>query len=65
MLLLFYYLAPLQNDSLVMSLCVQFVFGDKREVRMLGKSALLLFQSQVTLVQPTNLSLVPKSELHA
>ena len=40
MLLLFYYLALLQNDSLVPSRCVQFTFGDKREVTMLDESAL-------------------------
>ena len=39
-LMLFYYLVPLQNDSIVMSWCVQFTFGDKREVCLLGKSAL-------------------------
>ena len=30
-LMLFYYLAPLQNDSIVMSRCMQFPFGDERE----------------------------------
>ena len=30
--MLFYYLAPLQNDSIVTSRCMQFTFGDKREV---------------------------------
>ena len=32
MLMLFQYLAPLQNDRLVMSQCMQFTFEDKREV---------------------------------
>ena len=36
----FYYLAPLQNDSKVTSRCMQFTFGDKREVYLLVKSAL-------------------------
>ena len=31
MTLLFYYLAPLQNDTDVMSRCMQFIFGDKGE----------------------------------
>ena len=39
LLLLFYYLAPLQNDALVMSICVQFTFGDKKEVYLLDESA--------------------------
>ena len=36
----FYYLAPLPNDCLVTSRCMQFTFGDKREVYLLGESAL-------------------------
>ena len=36
----FYYLAPLQNDALVTSRCVQFTFGDNREVNLLDESAL-------------------------
>ena len=36
----FYYLAPLQNDSIMTSQCMQFSFGDKREVYLLGESAL-------------------------
>ena len=32
-LILFYYLAPQQNDSIVMSRCMQFTFGDKREMK--------------------------------
>ena len=38
--MLFYYLAPLQNDSIVTSQCMQFTFGDKREVYLLDESAL-------------------------
>ena len=40
LLFLFYYLAPLQNDALVTSRGVQFIFGDKREVYLLDESAL-------------------------
>ena len=40
MLLLFYYLAPVQNDSLVTSQCMQFTFGDKKEVYLQEESAL-------------------------
>ena len=40
MILLFYYLAPLQNDTVVTSQCVQLTFGDKREVYELDGSAL-------------------------
>ena len=40
MTLLFYYLAPLQNDAVVMSRCLQFTFGDKGEVYLLDESAL-------------------------
>ena len=39
-LMIFYYLVPLQNDSIVTSQCVQFTFGDKREVYLLDESAL-------------------------
>ena len=39
--MLFYYLAPLQNDSIVTSRCMQFTFGDKREVYLLDESVLL------------------------
>ena len=39
-LMLFYYLAPLQNDSIVMSGCMQFTFGDEREVYLLDESTL-------------------------
>ena len=38
--MLFYYLAPLQNDSIVTSRCMQFTFGDKREVYLLDESVL-------------------------
>ena len=37
-LMLFYYLAPLQNDSIVMSQCMQFTFGDKGEVYLLDET---------------------------
>ena len=36
----FYYLAPLQNDSIVTSQCKQFTFMDKREIYLLDESAL-------------------------
>ena len=39
-LMLFYYLASLQNNSIVTSQCMQFIFGDKREVYLLEESAL-------------------------
>ena len=39
MLLLFYYLAPLLNDCLMMSQCMQFTFVDKREVYLQDESA--------------------------
>ena len=38
--MLFYYLAPLQNDCVVTSQCMQFTFGDKGEVYLLDTSAL-------------------------
>ena len=38
--MLFYYIAPLQNDSIVTWQCIQFTFGDKREVYLLEESAL-------------------------
>ena len=38
--MLFYYLAPLKNDFIVMSQCMQFTFGDMREVYLLDKSVL-------------------------
>ena len=37
--MLFYYFAPLQNDSIVTSQWMQFTFGDKREVYLLDESA--------------------------
>ena len=41
MTLLFYYLrAPLQNDAVVTSGCMQFTLGDKREVYLLDESVL-------------------------
>ena len=39
-LMLFYYLAPLQNDSIMTSRCVQFTFHDKEEVYQLDESSL-------------------------
>ena len=39
-LMIFYYLAPLQNASIVMSRCMQFNFEDKREVYLLSESVL-------------------------
>ena len=39
-LMLFNYLALLQNDSIVTSGCMQFTFGDKGEVYLQDKSAL-------------------------
>ena len=41
-LVLFYYLAPLQNDAIVTSRCVQFTFRDKGEVYLLDEIALPL-----------------------
>ena len=38
--MLFYYLALLQNDSIVTSRCMQFTFRDKIEVYLLDRSAL-------------------------
>ena len=38
--MLLYYLAPLQNDTIVMSRCVQLSFGDKGEVYLLDESVL-------------------------
>ena len=35
MTLFFYYLAPLQNDTVVTSQCMQFTFGDKGEATFL------------------------------
>ena len=35
MTLLFYYLAPLQNNNIVTSQCMQFIFGDKGEAMCL------------------------------
>ena len=42
--LLFIYLAPLQNDCLVTSRSMQFIFGDKGEVYLLDESALSLME---------------------
>ena len=38
--MLFYYLAPLQNDFIVTSQWMQFTFEDEREVYLLDESAL-------------------------
>ena len=38
--MLFYFSAPLQNDSIVMSGCMQFTFGDKGKVYLFDESAL-------------------------
>ena len=45
-LMLFYYLAPLQNDSIMMSRCMQFTFEDEREVYLLDDSALPVAKNQ-------------------
>ena len=39
-LMLFYYLAPLQNDTILTSQCMQFTFGDKEEVYLVYESVL-------------------------
>ena len=39
-LMLFHYFTPRQNDWLVTLLCMQFTFGDKRVVYLLGEIAL-------------------------
>ena len=44
--MLFYYLAPLQNESIVMSQCMQFTFGDEGEVYLLDESALRLTEKE-------------------
>ena len=46
MLLLFYYLVPLLNDCLVTSRCMQFTFGDKREVYLQDESALPVIKKE-------------------
>ena len=38
--MLFYYLAPLQNNTIMTSLCMQFIFGDKGVVYLLYESVL-------------------------
>ena len=44
-LMLFYYLAPLQSDCLVMSRCMQFTFGDKvRENIMVNRLSIINHQ---------------------
>ena len=45
--LCFYYKALLQNDTVVMSRCVQFTFGDKGDVYLLDKSAYLWRKKRV------------------
>ena len=44
--MLFYYLAPLQNDCIMMSQFMQFNFGDKREVYLLDESVLPLTKKE-------------------
>ena len=47
MILLFYFLAPLQNDAVIMSQCTQFTFGDKKEVNLLDESALSVMEKEI------------------
>ena len=44
--MLFYYLTPLQNDSIMTSRCMQFTFGDKSEVHLLDESALAVTEKE-------------------
>ena len=44
--LLFYYLAPIQNDAVMTLRCVQFPLGDKREVYLLDESALPVMEKE-------------------
>ena len=44
--MLLYYLAPLQNDSIVTSRCMQFTLGDKREVYLLDESVLTVTEKE-------------------
>ena len=44
--MVFKYLAPLQNDSILTSQCMKFAFGDKREVYLLDKSALSVTEKE-------------------
>ena len=44
--MLFYYLVPLQNDSIVTSQWVQFTFGEQREVYLLDESALPVIEKE-------------------
>ena len=46
-LMLFYHLAPLQNDNIRTSRCMQFTFGDEREVYLLDDSALPVTEKEV------------------
>ena len=46
MTLLFYYLAPLQNEALLTSQCMQFTFGDKGEVYLLNETALPVMKKE-------------------
>ena len=41
-LLFYYYIASLENDAVMTSQCMQFIFGDKWEVYLLDESALLV-----------------------
>ena len=54
--MLFYYLAPLQNGWLVMSYCMKFTFGDKREVCLLGESALPVTAKERRVEGKTNIN---------
>ena len=45
--LAFYYLAPLLNDTLVTSQCVQFTFGDKGDIKLLDESALPVTEKEI------------------
>ena len=44
--MLFYYLAPLQNDCIMMSQFMQFTFGDKREVYLLDEIVLPVIEKK-------------------
>ena len=59
--MLFYYLDPLQNDSLVTSRCMQLTFGDKREVYLLDKSALPVSKKES--LQEGNKSIGPRIKI--
>ena len=56
--MLFYYLAPLQNDTIVMSQCMQFTFGDQRKVYLLDECALPVTEKDS--VQEGKMSILPR-----